>query len=155
MDLNPYESPQTFDPGCRVEAQDVMRRLRIPILGLIVTSGLHLLVLAGMLGFWTLMIYHETSPRGDSDEIFCCGVVAMLLAALPAAIQLWVVRSALRCESLWACRVATLFACLPIATPGIVLGIPFGIWACVLLFLPSTAAVFDQPPQAAKSMDEL
>jgi len=33
-------------------------------------------------------------------------------------------------------------------TPVIVVGIPFGIWATIVLFLPSTAAAFDQPSAA-------
>jgi hypothetical protein len=41
-------------------------------------------------------------------------------------------------------RIAAWLACVPGATPCFIVGIPFGIWALIILFLPSTVAEFER-----------
>ena len=39
-------------------------------------------------------------------------------------------------------RLAAICACIPILSPWLIVGIPFGIWAVIVLNLPSTADEF-------------
>lgn len=45
-------------------------------------------------------------------------------------------------RSLHICRAAAVVACIPFLSPVVVLGIPLGIWAAVVLFQKRTAEEF-------------
>jgi hypothetical protein len=46
-------------------------------------------------------------------------------------------------ESYPLARVAALLACIPIITPFIIIGIPFGIWGLILLNDPRVKAAYE------------
>lgn len=151
--VNPYESPVLVDVDRRSDPQAVIRRLRLPVLGLIVTAGFHALaVLCFFLGL--CIDTFQGALRGEevvTPFVVYTGLLG--IAAVPAILQFVFARSVLRLHALWACRAAALLACIPLLTPMYVLGIPFGIWATVVLFLPSTAAAFELPAQVTTAED--
>jgi len=55
-------------------------------------------------------------------------------------------------ESYQTARYGALLSCIPVISPFIVWGIPFGIWALVLLFDPEVKAAFDA--KKAGTLDE-
>jgi hypothetical protein len=145
--LNPYASPVA------VEAEHVLRvrnelmwRLRGPSLGLLVLCGLQVfaaclalpemlmqVLVDGMEPFPVVMIAANSAPS------FFIGFAA------------WQMR---QMRSLGLCRLGAILACIPLLSPVYILGIPFGIWAVIVLYMPSTAAAFDQPAPITAEISE-
>lgn len=115
-----------------------MPALRGPSMGL--------LVLAGMQSFNAVL-----SLPVVIIEYFAGGQpLQMALVTLVSLPSIVIFIGALRMRqmrSLRFCRVAAIMACIPIITPTVVVGIPLGIWATLVLFKPNTAAAFEQPAQ--------
>ena len=154
--VNPYESPLAIEAKRRIDAKVVIQRLRLPIIGLIVAAIIHIVAMVGEVPIVFVYLYEEVRRHGGHAPFGTLGVtmIAFLVGCLPACIQLISARSAFQAKSLWLCRAAALTACIPFLTPAIFLGIPFGIWAAIVLFMPSTAAAFDQPPVLAAELAE-
>lgn len=144
--LNPYESPQDAHEPPQIDPRQQLRaRLGVPSLGLLVVSWTGFAVWMLLLVGWVAAaLPHLGSGVGDAEEILGVGVVVTGGFALLHAIMGIVAGRMRRLESLGVCRVAALFACVPLLSPGFIFGIPFGLWAIVVLCWPGTAAQFDQ-----------
>jgi hypothetical protein len=148
---NPYASPVVPDrPEVRQRAR-VATRVRIPAGCLFAAAGLHVLFMAVMATF--LISTAPNWPRlfAKVGIINAIGFAFYLLEQsflIYAAIRMW------RLQSLILCRTAGILACLPFLTPGVWLGMPFGIWAAIVLFMPSTAKEFDSKAGRAEVVTE-
>jgi hypothetical protein len=139
--INPYESPLQIDkerPDADAQA-GLLWRLRGPTMGLIILAGWQSFLLLVAVPSAALMLIH-----GDREEFWTQSFVFVASIASPfilfASIRMRQMRS------LKLCRIAAIMACIPFVTPGFCLGIPFGIWATIVLFMPNTVAAFDQSP---------
>lgn len=136
-DLNPYASPAAIDAE-RIQRvrTELMWRLRGPSLGLLVLAGLQ--VLGACLALPQLIMH--MSMGGMKPEpllaILGCGTSSLFIC-----FAAWRMR---QMKSLRICRLGAILACIPFLAPVYVLGIPFGIWAAIVLYMPTTAAAFEQ-----------
>jgi len=150
--LNPYESPQQVErppPSARVQA---LRGLRSAALALLLLSGGQ--VVCTVLVLILMIIAAISAARA---EIPFNSFLAMLgwsflvqLAILFALsfVQALLLRAAIcmrRLRYLRFCRTMAIVSCIPFFSPLFCLGIPFGIWATVLLFQKKVAEEFDKP----------
>jgi hypothetical protein len=153
MSLNPYESPQPAKelPGLPIE-ENVLPSLRGPSLGLVLLSGLQFfpLVVAPFIAIAKIL----SSPRlwfapWESEDLWIAAV--QMLSGLGSIYIFYGALQMRQTKNLTVCRRAAILACIPFLSPSIVLGIPFGIWATVVLFRKSVADEFNRqvatPPQ--------
>ena len=134
-----------------VDREAAIRRLRTPLLGLFVVSILHLVALVALLGI-VFLIANEGRQSNETAQLVALRIHVSIGCGFAGCDPVT------RCAERTAGRIAVglshhnvLVACFPVLTPGLVLGIPFGIWGTFVLFMPTTAAAFDQqiqPPQA-------
>jgi hypothetical protein len=144
---NPYASPVVT--VALTNCQLAMRRLRPPAIGLLACS---LMMLAMMtMSFGSVAWMHV---KGGFESVvetqlelwstFWYAYTAMVCGSLLAAyasIQM------LRARQYPACVTGAIFGTIPIITPCWVLGIPFGIWALVILLRKDTRAAFAEAKQ--------
>jgi hypothetical protein len=142
--LNPYESPREANlPVPPSPRKQLIARLRGPSIGLLVLSGFQAVAAFAffvLVLFFLIMLLIRDRPRGFWFELG-----AGLIAFVPSAVIFcgaWQMR---RMRSLQFCRVAAIMACVPYLSPFIVIGIPLGIWATVVLFQKKTAEEFNRP----------
>lgn len=135
--INPYVSPAAIEAE-RIQRvrNELMYRLRGPSIGLLVLAGLQLVAACLAL---PQMVMHVVDGREPSPLIVTMGC---LLPSAFIGFAAWRMR---HMRSLGLCRLGAILGCIPLLSPVYVLGIPFGIWAVIVLYMPSTAAAFDQP----------
>ena len=147
-ELNPYESPrvpeQQRPPQLMYYVPKTAIRWRVvaPAFGLLALSILH--VLPALL--WTVAFVAENlNFRGYWRYQRIEPVAVIYFLFLPATIIILLgMHQMLHVRNLTRCRVAAILACIPFLTPLVFVGIPFGIWAVIVLYLPSTAAEFER-----------
>jgi len=125
-----------------------MWRLRLPTTALLSIAGCHALVLACVL---PQFVYSLTRPYRAPE------LPEMALAILLSIPTIFIAFAAFRMRqmrSLSLCRIGAILACIPYISPGVFFGIPFGVWATIVLFMPSTAAAFDSPPPVRSELRE-
>jgi hypothetical protein len=124
-------------------------RLLVAAYGIFVTAGMnlsmfafvHLLDVARYLtGFTQELILAQ--PRSMFDRIAFIGMLGGSLLSLYGAIAM------LRGKQYSACVAGAVTASIPFISPCVFLGIPFGIWALVILFRKDTRAAFAEANQA-------
>ena len=154
---NPYESPQStvvrpiklyyLAPDPRISW-----RVAIPANCLLACAGLHLAPFLPMLLYFLIDFaqaaragFRAVTLRGLLSDLQYHPQFLLLILTMPfvffifcGAYQMNQVRS------LRMCRAAAVLACIPGLSPLGVLAIPFGIWATMVLYLPSTAAEFER-----------
>jgi hypothetical protein len=143
--INPYASPQVADAPELPARELAIRQLRGPSLGLLILAGLHLV--SGTLNLISLPLMLLLSP-GPSDRVNLLDLAPMAIATLIAPLQYFVFLGARRMRQrreLKFCRIMAVVSSIPFLSPYIFLGIPFGIWATVVLFREDVASQFDQP----------
>ncbi|WP_425615457.1 hypothetical protein NA78x_005377 [Anatilimnocola sp. NA78] len=150
VSTNPYSSPVVPENPRAIQRARVATRVRIPAACLLVAATLHI-VLMGALATVAIGTAPSWSALFAKVGIFNAIAFVVYLAEqsflIYAAIRMW------RMQSLGLCRIAAIFASLPVLAPGAWPGIPLGIWAAIVLFMPSTAQEFDRPV-AKDSLDE-
>ena len=140
-DINPYESP----PGALLSNKSgALAPLRLP--------GTILMVLAiswGLLGVVLLLNLlaglRPTDSRTFNWFVRSSGFdlyfyIAVSLGNFYTAYGAWCLRRGIRC---WDAFTAAVLACVPFLSPWQFLGIPFGIWALVVLCRRDVRAAFD------------
>ncbi|WP_254508306.1 hypothetical protein [Anatilimnocola floriformis] len=135
--INPYESPQGIELSVETAEDQMIPALRGPSMGLLLLAGMQ------SLNVLTIPIWLYQFFAGAN-------VMEPALITLMSLPSIFICFAALRMRqmrSLRLCRVAAIMACIPFVTPTIVVGIPFGIWATVVLFRSSTAAAFERQSQ--------
>ena len=139
-DTNPYASPQVGIATEQDPRQKILNQLRGPSLGLILLSILFIIIsLVGALGTAVEWIVNGQRFRVGWEEILQ-GI--LLLPGAYIAYGAWCMR---RTVNYRVALLAAIMACIPVVSPWIFLGIPFGIWALVVLCRRDVRAAFDSP----------
>lgn len=146
MGTNPYASPGKLDADSSVDPQTVVRG---PATALIVVSIICLVVIALSLLFNGFLLLRGTAGRlpqpsvGVSKEmqvvvrmLWCCMILAVNTVILIGAVRMQ------RLQSYTWAKVAAILAVIPCVGPCYLLGIPFGIWALVVLGKPEVRQAF-------------
>jgi hypothetical protein len=138
---NPYASPQVATSV--TPRQIVLKQLRPPAIGLLLTSGL-MLILYGMSALAILIPYVRGNPEllEANLELFRPFWFAHLAMILGSLITLYTGAQLFLARQYFACLIGAFLAAIPIITPCYVLGIPFAIWALVILLRKDTRAAF-------------
>jgi drug/metabolite transporter (DMT)-like permease len=149
--LNPYESPREASlPLPPSPRKQLIARLLGPSLGLLVLGGLqagYLLVMACVVVVVFALDQEEFERvrRFASWRDFVAVIIVSVIGFVSSAFIFYAARQMRRLRALPVCRAAAIFACIPLLTPLGWLGIPFGIWASIVLFQKSTAEEFNRP----------
>lgn len=141
---NPYASPPQAAASI-TPRQVVLKQLRPPAIGLLVGSGL-MLILYGMNALAILIPLATGNPDLANSILevlwpFWYAHLAMILGSL---VTLYTAIQLLRGRQHLACLIGAILAAIPIITPCYVMGIPFAIWALVILLRKDTRAAFGE-----------
>jgi hypothetical protein len=131
--INPYESPSPVDHELCAGKRIVPSGLGIASTGLIIMSILH------GIAVWDLAAMLSGTGIPDDKRFLSYYWLGSILPVGLIFIAALFMRQR-RC--LWICRVGAVLACIPFVTPVMYFGLPFGIWAAVLLFRPATVSQF-------------
>lgn len=127
MDENPYESPDVSD-GWTIRVKGAVRP---PAICLSVLSVMALLadIPISFVNFVDAMRLVETSHFSSAALVGLCTlfVIAMHLFVLVGAVQMY------RLTDYRLAKTAAVVSLVPLCSPGLIVGIPFGIWAFVVL----------------------
>lgn len=135
---NPYSSPQNFSsqPN-KPSGQNPLAGLKGPGISLIVVSILSILnVLAGPFVNVMMGNFDAGSPE------FIGNIAGAIAFAALHAFVLFSGKLMLDGKSHGVCMAGAIIACIPVCTPCLLLGIPFGIWAIVVLQQPAVKSAF-------------
>ena len=139
---NPNESVQT---AAQIEA--ARKRLKIPARGLIAAAVFQLLFALG------LLIFTVPALARENNSLVAYAVIGFTAVGflIPTAVVLAGAINMLNLRRYTLTVVASAIAA--VAGPGAILGLPFGIWACVELFRPEVRAAFAtiRPPTGSKA----
>jgi hypothetical protein len=135
--VNPYQSPAGPQP-----AIGAGNPLMIPAIILIVlASSMLALILLSMPGQVLRMRDIDTTTHEGQGELVGAIVALVVWIVVNAAI-LWGSIAMLRLSSYRDAIVAAVLSVIPVCSPCFVLGIPFGIWAIIVLMRPEVRARF-------------
>ena len=149
-ELNPYAAPRHVESVSEITQTAALMALRAPSLGLLLLSGSMLLgipMFAFVLCMEVAIIVRRIAlgpnpivrmPASDDALAFMGGFVCI-------ASSVFILRGALAMR--WGTNyrtalIAAILACVPILSPLYVFGIPFGIWALIMLRRPAVSAAF-------------
>ena len=126
-EVNPYTSPAPTAHDCAPQPVDPLKPLRVPLLALLIGSGLF----AAWGGTEFVLESLDRTLNGPmrltaEDFLFVPG----FFATFPIFIGAWNMRQGTRYR--WAYAAAVL-ASIPMLTPAFCWGIPLGIWALIVL----------------------
>ena len=131
--------------GAQIEA--ARKRLKIPARGLIAAAGFQLLFALG------LLIFAVPAVARENNNLVAFAVIGFTAVGflIPTAVVLTGAINMLNLRNYTVTVVASVIAA--VAGPGAILGLPFGIWACVELFRPEVRAAFSaiRPPTGSKT----
>ncbi len=131
--------------GAQIEA--ARKRLKIPARGLIAAAGFQLLFAFGVL------IFAVPAVARENNNLVAFAVIGFTAVGflIPTAVVLTGAINMLNLRRYTVTVVASVIAA--VAGPGAILGLPFGIWACVELFRPEVRAAFSaiRPPTGSKT----
>ena len=136
-DLNPYASPRAIPEHLPDPSALAKQRLGRPATALIIMASIHSVLVAIQ-----LVSVIVVSLRGGvlAIDIAMIALASVQLTAL-ITIAIGAAKMAFL-ESFIMGRVAAALACIPIISPFLIVGIPFGIWAWVLLAEPAIQSAF-------------
>jgi hypothetical protein len=146
MSTNPYASPSHGYAGRNINPKSSVRG---PAIGLIVVSTICLFVVALALFFSGFLLFSGAAGQlqqptiGISKEtqiairmIWSVFILAANIVILMGAVRMQ------RLESYSSAKLAAILAVIPCVGPCYLLGIPFGIWALVVLSKPEVKEAF-------------
>ncbi|HXR48891.1 MAG TPA: protein kinase [Candidatus Limnocylindrales bacterium] len=135
---SPGGSPSNLNAPVQTaaEIEAVRKRLKIPARGLIASTVLQLLFALG------LLIFAVPGVARESGGLVGIAVIGFIVIGflIPTAVVLTGVTNMLKLRRYTFTVVASVVAA--VAGPGAILGLPFGIWACVELFRPEVRSAF-------------
>jgi hypothetical protein len=148
---NPYQSPVQYDggPGYPLNAM-ATSRVAGPATALMVTAGLGIATqaLAVLAHIAQIGLQPQMHGRGGPDAIMLTAIhsgVGLLSAAVGIIVGLVILVGATKMKNLenYAfAMAAAIVAMIPCISPCCILGLPFGIWALVVLSDPMVKAAF-------------
>lgn len=150
-ELNPYATPAVVEPAPVGQSRTTLNALRGPSLGLLALSvftwfgGLAVIfvlvvvtieiVRRAMIGLGP----PSTMPKSHDLLGFVAGLIS-------AASSVFVFHGAMcmrRGKNYRAARIAAILSCIPVLSPFVYFGIPFGIWALIILRRREVRAAFN------------
>lgn len=140
MNDNPYTPPAQHAPIPSTPIEEAKRRLAPPATALIIMSSIHSVLLAIPLVNECVRFSQGITLTAELRFMTATSFfhfLLMIFLSIGAAKMGFL-------ESYRLGRISSLLACIPLVTPFYLLGIPFGIWAYVLLGQPKTKAAFEQ-----------
>lgn len=142
---NPYRSPNTSGPPL-TRHQAALKRLSLPAVGLLFASTATCLGIGMGVLACALLFYLEKKPYAGSPLQICLEFSPLYLVMLgcSAAVAYSAIQMR-RGRRIHICFAGAILSLLPGFTPGLILGIPFGLWALLLLFHQDTRAAFSEP----------
>ena len=146
MSDNPYASPHGEEDGFRnplVEETGSRNPLIVPACCLLVLGILYLLLQLISLPrqFASMAAVDTSTPRGQGEF---AGILTFVIMSLVATIGVVIGSvSMLRLRGYRSARAGAILSMIPFCSPCFVFGIPFGIWALVILLRPDVKRLFD------------
>jgi len=131
MSDNPFQSPKDY-PGQQggeppQYPSNPLGQLKAPAIILIILAVISILnILSG------IVIRYSMGELRAGNELIFSMVVAFGLSAVQLAILMGAVNM-LKGNGYSSARMSGILSCIPVCTPCFLLGIPFGIWALVVL----------------------
>ena len=141
---NPYLPPKTIGSP-QTSHQIALERLSIPAYGLLFASAVTYFAIG--LGTLTcfILFQKERKPYAGSSLQICLQFSPLYLVMLGcSAAAAYAAFQMLRGRQIHVCFAGAILSMLPLFTPGFVLGIPFGIWAYLVLLRKDTRAAFEE-----------
>lgn len=153
MSLNPYESPAA-DAGFKEPGPppyfNAAQKTEVVGLILAILAGISLALQAVGLVIRMVsvgMVMTDSNLRGSEDAT---PIIAMVVAGLVTSLALMTINGLTlygglqmrKLESYKLCCAGAILACIPCCSPCSIVGIPFGIWALVVLLDPQVKAAF-------------
>jgi uncharacterized membrane protein len=149
-DLNPYAAPaETVAPDPRTGTLDTLRGpttgllvLTIPWLVMLIIGGIFSLVIGSL----RLLLRHAAVLDEISGQTIAMDYVGGALSIGDGLLNVWIAHAT------WSMRfgkryrhalAAAILTCVPFIVPCIWLGIPFGIWALIVLHRKDVRAAFE------------
>ena len=139
--VNPYASPAEVNQVTEDPAPAALRRLGGPAMGLIVLSGMSVpgVVLIPFLPVALLIrVFAHDFPMVE-ETIGWLAFAVMSLSNCVILVGAWNMRQGTKYRLAY---ITAVLSCIPILSAGGYLGIPFGIWALVLLRRHDVKAAF-------------
>jgi hypothetical protein len=132
-------------PEQRVRA---LQRVRAPAIGLLVTAGLGFLVAIAAALFLNRVLIEafdlppELREQMEASQSPVLTAVQLVVTVVVCGLVVWGALGMLKLKS-WGLAIAASFlALLPCVSPCCLIGLPFGIWALVVLFDKDVKAAF-------------
>ena len=144
MTDNPYEAPAA-EAGNLADDENgrpLLNPLRVPARFLIALSVFALIVVVNALPTHMASFQFVAEEEARDVSSIVTSIVILAFMFLFGAIVLVGAVSMLRLRSYRAARLAAIVAMVPVISPLVVLGVPFGIWAMALLGRPEVKARF-------------
>lgn len=147
---NPYAPPRAFQDAAPVvvDLKTVKRRLMFPGVFMIL-NGIGMTIVAANAIHQNLVKLNSSqkfSHYGIVEARFLCGLFGVILLA--SLFFVYCGGQMVRKRRYNLCVAASVIMMIPFLSPGLVLGIPFGIWALVILLRKDTRAAFAETIQA-------
>lgn len=135
-DLNPYASPRAIPENLPDPSALAQQRLGRPATALIIMASIHSVLVA---------IQLVSMVVAGEGRVVIVNLLPFILACLQLTALITIAIGAAKMaflESFIMGRVAAVLACIPVISPFLILGIPFGIWASRLLAEPEIQSAF-------------
>jgi len=135
--INPY-SPPTLAPEIHQDPRELARaRLSRPATALIIMASIHSVFVTIVLVSSAIAFLAGNFHFDNAIDTVLASIqlISLILIAIGGAKMAFL-------ESLPWARLGAVLACIPFLSPFIVLGIPFGIWALILLINPNDHGFF-------------
>ncbi|MEO9591282.1 hypothetical protein [Rhodopirellula bahusiensis] len=133
---NPYRPPQS-DASLDLRHQAVRKRVSRPATALLIMSSIHAVLVTIHLVSAGFVYYQQL---GSGISLIATGTAAAQLVSM-IVISIGAAKLGFL-ESYRMARIGSILACIPLLTPFVWLGIPFGIWALRLLRDPEIRKAF-------------
>lgn len=149
---SPYEPPQTsFGPGNPGGGSPVLSRLRGPAISLLICAPLGIIFLIVDLGFRIFNLANGVEPpvfgnQPANREAQMAGIYGgMVFDVVASILQIVVIVGALnmlKARNYQLAMAAAIISVIPCCTSCCFIGIPFGIWALVVMMDPQVKSSF-------------
>jgi hypothetical protein len=146
MSINPYEpprfDPEGYSPFQQLSREEAIERVKLPAVFLLVMAALT--IIGRIAGLCVQFYALDQADAGVATAATMGGIVGNGFALLFNLATLFGAYKMMNLESYSAARSAAIISVIPVCSPCILLGIPFGIWALVVLNNPMVKASFRQ-----------
>jgi hypothetical protein len=146
MSLNPYEpprmGPEGYAPFHSLSPEEALARVRLPAVFLIVMAALTIVGRVAGLCFQLIALGQADAANGTAAA--AGGIAGNGLALAFNLVTVVGAYKMMNLQSYSFARRAAIISVIPICSPCVLLGIPFGIWALVVLGNPQVKAAFRQ-----------